>query len=852
MRQQARQPFSGLHIGSYLLSWKIALRELRGGLRGFYVFVACIALGVAAIAAVGSLTRSLNDSIANQGQVLLGGDVALSRVHQRASPEERQELKTFGATSEIATLRSMARLTDRSAQTLIEIKAVDQIYPLYGALRTDQNITLPLPVMTALVDTILLQRLGLKPGDQVRIGTGIVTLLGTLQNEPDRLSSRNVFGPRVLMSLATLDALGLIQPGSLIRWRYRIQFKDQNANLTGMTSRIENEFRSKGFLVRNRSNPASGVSQGISRLGKFLVLVGLTALLIGGVGVANSVHAFVAQKRSIIATFKCVGGTNRMIFQIYFAQVLIIALIGIAVGLFLGGVLPVLLLSFYASALPFDLVLTPQISELVAASLYGLLVAILFMLWPLMRTRDISAQNLFRDDVSGEAASITLFDLLSLFAVGLVLAVFTVLSAELPWVAFYFCAGLSALFLLFIAYGYGLKKLASYLPRYRTPSFMLARANLAGPNSLIRTIVLSLGLGLSLLVALGLIDASLRAQLESGLPQKAPDYFFIDIKQDQLESFRDKIQASAPQAKLNIAPMLRGRIVSLNGIPTEQIDAPNEAKWVLRGDRGITYDDTKPPGANLTEGAWWDENHQGDNLVSFEASSGKALGLKIGDTVSVNILGRDITAKIANFRTVKWESFAINFVMIFSPNALAGAPFNMLATLKLGENTPLSQEGQFVQNIAQGFPNITTIRVRDALEAVSGIYESILFAIRMAGSIMLIAGTLVLAGALATAHRKRIYDAAIFKTLGATRYRIVSSHMLEYGTLACATALLAIAMGSVTAWAIVTFVLDLPFHFSLAISIQTVIFTCVLVILLGAFGTWRTLSMKTASALIKH
>lgn len=830
---------------------RLAWRELRGGLRGFYIFVACIALGVAAIAGVGSLTRSLTDSIANQGQVLLGGDVSLSRVHQRATSKDLQEMQAFGNVSEIGTMRSMARLPDASAQALIELKAVDTAYPLYGtvALQNQQWQKSLLEDRGALVDPLLIEQLGLAIGSQVRVGEGLVTIRGVLTREPDRLSSRNVFGPRMLMSLKTLQDTGLLQPASLIRWRYRIKTQEPVSDIEGVSTTIEQTFRPEGFLLRNRNDPAPGIQNAVSRVGKFLVLVGLTALLIGGVGVANAVNTYVEQKRNTIATLKCLGAQNSLIFQIYFAQVLMIALVGIAIGLLIGGVLPAMLAPLYMHLLPFDLILTPQSVELLAASFYGLLVALLFMLWPLNRTRHISPQMLFRETISQSKNRFRFWDIATLILLAGLLGFFAISTAALPWIAFYFCAGLCLLFLVFVVYGYGLKKAFRALPPFRTISFMLVRANLAGPNSLIRTIVLSLGLGLSLLVTLALVDSSLRAQLEAGLPKKAPDYFFLDIKQDQISEFATKVKAAAPAATLTQAPMLRGRIVSLKGVATENISAPNEVAWILKGDRGITYSDIQPADSELVDGTWWDKNHSGPPLVSFEAESGMALGLEVGDTITVNILGREISAQIANFRTVKWESLSINFVMIFSSNTLAGAPFNMLATLQLPDDAQIAQEGMFIQTLSRSFPNITTIRVRDAIQAVSGLYEQIIVGIRMAGSIMLVAGALVLVGALATAHRRRIYEAAIFKTLGATRGRILSAHLLEYASLAAATAFIALLMGSVAAWAVVTFVLDLPFSFSLATSLQTVMFTCLLVLALGAIGSWRTLSAKTVTAL---
>jgi putative ABC transport system permease protein len=254
----------------------------------------------------------------------------------------------------------------------------------------------------------------------------------------------------------------------------------------------------------------------------------------------------------------------------------------------------------------------------------------------------------------------------------------------------------------------------------------------------------------------------------------------LDIKRAEIEDFRSLVLREAPAAKVSEAPMLRGRLIKIGDRPVEQVKASPESSWVLTGDRGLSYSETVPEGSTVVAGQWWRPDYEGEPLVSFEAAIAKGLGLKVGDTVTVNVLGRNVTARIANLRDVKWESLALNFVMVFSPNTLIGAPHNLLATVTLPKDAPIASEAKLAQEIGRAFPAATAIRVKDAIDAFHVIFNRVMVAVRAAGSVTLIAGALVLAGALATAQRRRIQQAVILKTLGATRRRILLSHFAEY------------------------------------------------------------------------
>ena len=840
---------------------RIALRELRGGIRGFYIFIACVALGVMVITTVTALSDALTHGLERQGQMILGGDATLARTHARASDTERQWLAARGRVSETATMRTMARSLDGEEQALVELKAVDIAYPLVGAVKLAGSSSLAAAIASennerrAAVDPVMLERLGIKEGERFRLGEIEVVAAAAITDEPDGLSDRMTFGPRVLVSLPTLEATGLLKPGALVRWRYSLlldgaqtaadaQASKDRANVASFADSVKRDLPEAGFTVLDKRDPSPRVRKTLERLQQFLTLLGLTALLVGGVGVANAVETFVDRRRKVIATMKSLGAPARVVFQIFFVQVAVMAAIGVAIGLALGQIVPWLLHARFAHVLPFPAELSLSPWSFANGAIYGLMVAALFTLWPLGLAERISPAELFRDEVVEHRGWPRRNLMLLTGAIALALAAMVILSSDSHRIAAWFVGGLVVIFGAFMGLGQLVTWLARRAPRSRWPELAIAVGNIGAPGGLTRSVVLSLGAGLSLLVAVALTDSSLVNEMTTRLPERSPNYFVLDIPKGDFEAVTATVRKSAPQATIDSAPMLRGRLVKLGDRAVENIKAPPEAEWVLRGDRGLSYSATVPVGSEVVAGTWWDADHAGEPLVSFEAELAKQLGVGIGDTVTVNVLGRNITARISNLRTVNWESLAINFVMVFSPNTLAGAPHNLLATITLPEKTSLADEAGVARALGKAYPTITVIRVKDAIEQFGSVLEKIMAAVRVAGSVTLAAGALVLAGALATAQRRRILEAVILKALGATRRRILTAHLLEYALIGGATALLAILFGSAAAWVALENVMDVRFSFSAAAVALALSLAVGLVLLFGGLGTWQVLRAR--------
>jgi putative ABC transport system permease protein len=842
------------------LALRFAFRELRGGLRGFYVFVACIALGVMAIAGVGSVAASLGEGLAREGRTLLGGDAAFSLIQREAKPEEVAFLRSRGDVSVAATLRAMARTGD-GRLALVELKAVDERYPMLGELTLDPRMPLPDllaerqdtagAAFGAAVDSTLLARLDLKLSDRVSIGAATFQIRSVVDTEPDKLAGGMGLGPRFLVSERALRATGLLQPGSLVRWIYRVRLP-ANATSDRATAALVNDTRNAlpeaGWEIRTRDNASPQLERTISRFTQFLTLVGLAALLVGGVGVANAVKSHIDRRRDVIAAFKALGATGRNVFTIYLTQVILLAGIGSAIGLTAGAALPFIIVGAFGKVLPLPVVPALHPAQLALSFVYGLLTALAFGLWPLGRIHDVPVAALFREAVSSEWHR-PRWRYLALMAVVIALLIAVVIGlAYDKRVATVFVVSSVAVFALLRGIAAVLMALARRLPRTRFPMLRLAIANIYRPGALTPSVVMSLGLGLAVLVTITQIDGNLRRQFLAALPDRAPSFYFIDIPSNEAARFGAFLKRTAPGSTVEDVPMLRGRIVSARGVKAEDLKPSADSEWVLQSDRGLTYTGEIPKGSKIVEGQWWGADYSGPPLVSMEKKIADGLGLRIGDEIVVNVLGRDIPATIGNLRTVDWQGLGINFVLVFSPNAFTGAPHSHIATLT--ESHPdAAGDARIIKSVADAFPMVTSVRVREALETIGTVVTNLVLAIRGASAVTLISAILVLGGALAAGHRHRVYDAVILKTLGATRGRLLGAYAMEYLMIGLATAIFGAVAGSVAAWLIVTRLMTLSFIWEAGSAAGVIALALIVTVGLGLAGTLLALSQKPATVL---
>ena len=825
------------------LAWRYARFEMRGSVARFRVFLGALMLGVAAIGAVGSVADAMKAGISGNARLLLGGDFEISSMHMPADSAILASLSDSARQSNVIQMRAMLRV-DGGNRKLVEMKAVDSAYPLVGQVELSpaRPIQDALQNFGAVADSSLLTSLGLEVGDTAQLGDVEVVITGALEAEPDNAISFVSFGPRLIVSRDTLEATGLKQPGSFITYRSRFLL-DNPAQTERVTMALSEQLKDTHMRLRTMSRAAPGFDRFIDRAELFLTLVGLTALLIGGLGISGGVRAWLASRMHVIATLKCLGAPAQMIFYIYMMQVIAMSMMGIMAGLFLAGFAPVLTASLFSQYVNVPLAVSIYPVPLAIAGAFGLLTTFVFAVWPLARTRLIKAAHLFRTMIQLPSGRPTVGALTAVLGGSILLVVLAILATGHIMLSLYFMAGTALSLLLLGILG---ELVITILRRLPAPAYVPARLALSAiirPNSPLRSIIVAFGLGLSVLVAVTLSEVNLSRQLNAQAQAQAPDWFFIDIQPDQIDLFTQLVANTDSGTVIERTPMLRGRVTAINGVSTADITPPENSEWIMRGDRALTWHAEMPPQTELVRGEWWPANYQDAPLISITEEMFRDFGLSLGDTVSLNILGRDITATIANTREVEWESFRINFVFIASPGLLDSAPHSWIATTKSG-NEEIAD--RIESAVAADFSNISSVSVKQAVKTATDVLSLLGGAIGLTAIVTLISGLAVLAGTVATTEAQRLSDSIILKVLGATRKDIMIAWILEYSLLGLLTAIVASIIGSLTSYGLIGLVLGSPFELDIYVVLMTACAGAAGTMLLGLAGAMRTLSQKPA------
>ena len=838
---------------SLAIAARIARRELRGGLQGFRIFLACLALGVGAIAAVGSVRASIEAGLRDQGAVLLGGDAELELTYRFADPAERAWMQARAiAVSEVVDFRSMATVGagDAAQRALTQVKGVDSAYPLNGAVRLDPDGPLAAALGDqgglpgAVMDRVLVDRLGLQPGDVFRLGVQDFRLSAVLAREPDSAAGGFSLGPRTIVTTAALAGSQLLQPGTLYETKYRLLLAPDVA-IAALKDAAEAHFKDKGMRWQDRRSGAPGVERFVDRIGSFLVIVGLAGLAVGGVGVSAAVRAYLDGKTGVIAVLKTQGAEGRTIFQVYFLQIGVLTLLGVAAGLALGAIAPLVFAPVIEARLPIPVAVQVYPKPLLEAAFYGIMTAMLFTLWPLARTQSVRAAALFRDTGEGRVLPRPFYLLVTLGLVGGLVGAAAWFSG-IPRLALWSAAGIAGALGILLVAAWGVRRLARRGARARgmrgRTALRLALGAIGGPREQAASVILSLGLGLSVLAAVGQIDANLRASIARDLPARAPTYFFVDIQKDQMPGYAARLAGDPGVSKVESAPMLRGVITQINGKPAREVAGDH---WVVTGDRGVTYSAELPPNVTLTAGKWWPKDYTGPAQISFAAEEAAEIGLKLGDTMVVNILGRDIAATITSFRHVDFSTAGIGFVLSMNPSALEAAPHTFISTVYASPEA----EAPILRDLANAYPNITAIRVRDAIDRVTEALNGIAAATSYAAGATLLTGFIVLIGAAAAGERARVFEAAVLKTIGATRGRILLSFALRSALLGAAAGAVAVVAGGLAGWGVMRFVMEADYRFEWVSALGIVFGGVLATLLAGLAFAWRPLAARPAQVL---
>ncbi len=829
------------------LAWVLARREMRGGLKGIGVFLACLALGVAAIAAVGIVRSAIERGLTDQGAVLLGGDAQVEFTYRFANQDERDWMKSKALeVSELVDFRSMAVVGD--ARVLTQVKAVDGAYPLYGAVQIDSGISLPEALTAkdlpgAVMDRVLAEQLGLAVGQRFTLGLQEFRLNGILMREPDGTSGGFALAPRVIVLREGLAKSGLLVEGTLFDSAYRLRLPE-GADLEAMQREAEAKFREHGLRWTDKRRAAPGAEQFVERIGAFLVLVGLAGLAVGGVGVASAVRAYLEGKIGTIATLRTLGAESGLIFRVYLLQIAVLTALALTLGLALGAALPVALGPWIEARLPFPAEVGFYPRPVFEALFYGVVSALLFALWPLAKAAEVRAAALYRGGIgTGWPKG---WYLAAIAALAAILIGGATWASGMAWLALSVAGGVLGALLALALAALGLMALARALGRSRFVRgrvvWRLALAAIGGPKAETMQVVLALGLGLSVLAAVGQIDANLRAAIARDLPTRAPSFFFVDIQPDQIDGFRQMILDNPAVRRLETAPQLRGLITLINGRDAREV-AGNH--WVVMSDRGVTFSAKPPKGTKLTAGAWWPEDYAGPPQISFSAEAAEEIGLHLGDKITVNILGREIEAVLTSFRVVDFSNAGMGFVMAMDPFAVQGAPHSHIATVY----ADAAAEAGILRQTTRAYPNITAIGMKAAIGRVTETLTAIAQAVMVAALVTLVTGFVVLIGAAAAGERQRQYEAAVLKVIGASRARILASFALRAALTGAAAGLVAIVTGAVSGWAVMRFVMDSDYAFEPGSALLIVLGGVLATLVSGFVFMLRPLGLRPAQVL---
>lgn len=879
----------------------MAWRETRAAWRHFLYFLVCIAIGVGALTGVSLFGTQVEQMVTKEARGLLGGDleIRLSRPITQNGQAILASLRERGIVlTHVSELVAMAARDDSSKPgqptQIVELKAVEPQYPLYGSLRLAPNNDLAellvqqshgCPDRTCfgvVVQESLLIRMGLAVGDRLRIGQGLFIITGIVRTEPDRMANAFSLGPRILMSREGLREAELIKVGSRIRERYLLKIPHTMAP-EPLVYELRGRLTSESARVSSYREAQPQLKQFLEQLTRYLGLIGLTALFVGGLGVATSVHAFIREKLQTIAILKTVGAESSTIIRTYVLQATILGLMGSLVGLGIGvllqqslpGMITALMASDLLDQLGFShggMELPP--SPLVKGLVLGILSTLLFTLWPLLTIRDIKPARIFRRDVAPLASpnapqttrrwifwkGLDRAKTLTSIGIGLGLALLSIWQANSWKVGLLFILAFAAAVLLLGVSAHLLLGALRNGPRPEPLILRQALGNVVRPGNQVVSITIAIGIGVMVVTTVSLVERSLLAQVSENRPTDAPTFFFIDIQPDQAEEFVSLLhqQSSDPAPKLT--PLVRSRLAGLKGEPVtieamseeeEQKEkttqkAERRKKWYLTREYVLTFLQDLPKDNKVVQGEWWKPGQVFPKpLISIEEDAAKQLGLTVGDTIELDIQGTSITGEISSLRQVEWGNFSTNFYMIFSPGALDGAPHTYVATVRVAP----SEEVSLQQAVVASFPNVTAINIGDVLDSFARVLDRLSLAIRAVALFCVLSGGLVMAAALAATRYRRLYESVILKALGATRSMIARSFAVEYALLGALGGLLGCGLASALSWAVLETVFDLSWSLQPVVLAMSFVATITLAMLVGFLSTYRILGQPPLSVL---
>lgn len=884
----------------------MAWRETRAAWRHFLYFFVCIALGVGTLVGIGLFASTVEQTVAREARGLMGGDVEI-RLTRPISENGRSVLQTLaqrGITilhvSELVGMASRPELRSSSAGStqLVELKAVEPHYPLYGTLRTQPSLPLstlispcaadvPISEATnkclepygAIVQDALLIKMGLHVGDQIKIGSTMMTITGTVGHEPDRIANAFSLGPRVVVSQEALRSADLVKPGSRVRERYLLRLPPDIAP-GSLVATLRDQLAADSARVSTFQDAQPQLRRFLDQLTRYLGLVGLIALFVGGIGVASTVHAFLNDKMKIIAVLKTLGADSGVVMRTYLFQTLLLGLVGSLVGVALGTIMQYAMPSLLTSLMPLDVFELPlhtgamPLAPVFKGLALGLGTTLLFTLWPLLGIRAIrpalifrSAVGIFSEGERRQSGRPTWLPSLNdpvrwltgtLIAFGL--TALAMWQARSVTIGLIFIGGLVAAWALLMLSARGLIRILKMSVAPAALTIRYAVGNLTRPGHQAAGIMVAIGIGVMVIVTVSLLERSLVRQIGHSRPVDAPTFFFIDVQPDQLEAFQRVTHERFPDLQPEFTPLVRSRLHSVNGriIPLndaeedrEKADTSREERqksWYFTREYALTFLDRLPKDNVVIKGKWWTPNTSSPTvMVSIEEEAAHHLGVDVGSTIEFDIQGTVLPAEVSSIRKVEWNNFSTNFYLILSPGALEGAPFTYVATVRARPH----QEVPLQEAVVGAFPNVTAINIGEVMTTFSRVLEHLSFAIRAIAVFCMLAGSMTMAATLATTRYRRLYESVVLKALGATRKLIAGSFAAEYALMGAVAGVTGILLASILSGAILYFVFDLPWTLDPKVLSGGLLLTVVVTVSVGFLSTFRILG-KAPLEILRH
>lgn len=878
-------------------SVKLAWREIHSAWSRFLFLFLCIALGVGAIVAVDLFAVNVEQVILGDTRALLGGDVELSW-RRAISDKGRNVLDSLTdrdiVLSHVTEIAAMATVDSHNSQTpltqtasqLVELKAIDSAYPLYGRLVVEPHLPMaqlldPLqsgcgrsPCFGALVQESLLIRLNLTVGSELQIGQASFLITAVLRKEPDRIANGFSLGPRVMISREALNATTLIQTGSRIQERYRLFISD-STSLEPLIGELRGRLSQEGAQVRSFRDAQPRLRRFLAQLNLYLGLIGFTILLVGGIGVACTIQGFLTQKIPIIATLKTLGADSSQIIRLYLTQSLFLggigSLLGVIVGVVLHRGLPLLLQGIIPETLPMN----PTVPPILRGVLLGILATLAFSLWPLLAIRNVSPALVYRQavnhsqDMANTQSRLTRWRTILkhwwndraqvMVSISIMVGVtgLAMWQAHSLTLGLFFSGACAVAVLLLLGGTETLYRILVHVPIPQRYLLRHAVKNLQRPGNFTKAMTLAIGIGVMLMTTLTIVQRSLLDLIGNQIPSQAPSFFFIDIQPDQYSQFVNVLQQKFPDSPYKLVPVVRSRLTAVNGQPIDPEEHKGQRNgWYFTREYVLTTSRDLPKDNVLTQGQWWDHTKGSYSdgapsrpsefpLVSVEEDAAKNLGLTLGSTLTLDIQGVPIVAKVGSLRQVDWGSFSINFFMILQPGSFDDAPFTYIATTRV----PTNLEVPLQQAIVAVMPNVTAINVGDVLENIGRIFHQLALGIQALALLCLITGSTVMIAAISINRYRRLHELAIVKALGASRRLLVFSLGVEFGVIGTFAGIVGLGLGCLLSWSLLYFFFDLSWNFDLIVLSTGLLLTILLSLTTGFLATYRLLGFPPLSVL---